>query len=222
MDNPQTAVRNATIAVVAHTKRAEQAHELMESVGAAYMTVDDGTLGCEGNHRKAWDWLNRYAQTEWCVVLEDDAQPVPNFSHQLAQALTYAPTPIVSLYLGRKRPPHWQSAIQHATQKAEHKNASYITAHQLLHAVGVAIHIDLVADMLHNTRNSIRPWDYTVGAYAQHIEEPITYLWPSLVDHADQDTVTKHQDRAPRTPGRTAWKTGSRDVWNPILVEMHQ
>jgi hypothetical protein len=45
----------------------------METVGAAYISIDNGTLGCEGNHRKVWQWLNDHATTKWVVVLEDDA-----------------------------------------------------------------------------------------------------------------------------------------------------
>lgn len=208
------------IGIVAHTARADEAHQLMESVGAAYMSIDNGQLGCEKNHHKTWAWLAEHCKDEYAVVLEDDAQPVPDFKAQLAQALEISPEPIVSLYLGKKRPPHWQSAIQQATQQATKHDASYITAQHLLHAVGVAIHTELLKDMLDHTRNTIRPWDYAIGAYAQQHGHGIAYTWPSLVDHQDADTVTRHKDNAPRTPGRKAWWAGTREVWTPVAVSM--
>ena len=208
------------IGVVAHTARAEAAHRLMETVGAAYMSIDDGTLGCEKNHHKTWTWLAEHNRDEWCVVLEDDAIPVPQFTTQLASALDAAPASIVSLYLGRKRPPHWQNAIDTATHNADQADACWITAPQLIHAVAVAIKTSLIPGMLELTGRSIRPWDYAIGEYAQRNNEPVLYTWPSLFEHADQPTVAKHRDREHRHPGRTAWKTGTRTIWNNTSVNM--
>ena len=42
------------IGIVAHTKRATQTHILMDQVQAAYTNIDDGTLGCDDNHRHVW------------------------------------------------------------------------------------------------------------------------------------------------------------------------
>ena len=210
----------ASIGVVAHTARAEQAHLLMESVGAAYMSVDNGALGCERNHHKTWKWLAEHNDRDWVVVLEDDAIPVEGFAGQLDTALENAPTPIVSLYLGRKRPPHWQNAIEKATTKATETGACWITAPQLLHAVGVAVRTELITDMLDATAKSVRPWDYRIGEYARHIDEQVSYTWPSLLEHADGETVTKHEDRQNRIPGRKAWWTGTREVWTPEQVTM--
>lgn len=205
------------IGIVAHTKRAEKAHKLMETVGAAYMSMDSGQYGCEGNHRRTWEWLNAHNTDGWCVVLEDDACPVEGFT---LDALEAAPSGIVSLYLGKKRPPHWQTKIGYAVEQAEQQDACFITAPTLLHAVAVAIRTDLIPDMLHHTHNTMRPWDYAIGAYAQSISEPVSYTWPSLVDHADGETVTQHPDRQTRTPGRTAWKTGTRTTWTPRAVTL--
>lgn len=213
---------NPTIGIVAHTTRAEQAHQLMETVGAAYISIDNGTLGCEGNHRKVWQWLNDHATTKWVVVLEDDAQPIPDFTQQLGLALESAPTPIVSLYLGKKRPPHWQSRIQAAITQADRVNAHYLTAPSLIHAVALAMKTDLIPALLAATRETPPPWDYTLGAWARTEVHPmpISYTWPSLCDHADQDTVAHHPDNQQRTPGRKAWRTGTRTHWTTQVVTL--
>lgn len=213
---------NHTIGVVAHTSRAEQAHQLFDTVGATYLSMDNGQLGCERNHHQAWAWMNDFARTDWALVLEDDAQPVPDFNHQVGEALAAAPSPIVSLYLGKLRPPHWQTAIQNATKQAGQADANYITATHLLHAVAVAIRTEYIPSLLEHAHTSRRPWDYTIAAWALEHSHGITYTWPSLVDHADgPPAIAKHPDKMTRTPGRKAWKTGSRDTWTQTTVHIN-
>lgn len=213
------------IGIVAHTSREAQAIRLATRIGAMVI-VDDGTLGCEANHHRLWKRMSDISTytgwTGWVVILEDDAQPVDDFRYQLDMALSATPTPIVSLYLGRQRPPHWQPAIHAATDRADQQDACYITATHLLHAVGVAIHTNLIPDMLTHTATYQGPWDYAIGAWAQQAGHTIAYTWPSLVDHADGETIAKHPDKMRRTPGRKAWRTGTRHTWTPTTVTMHQ
>lgn len=207
-----------TTAVVAH--RARQAHaEALADLTSAETFWDDGTLGCEANHRRAWQWLEPKG-TDWGVVLEDDALPVQGFNSQLEQALIAAPTPIVSLYLGRRRPPDWQSNIHRGTTEADKHDAHFITATHLIHAVGVAIRTALIPDMLDHTYQSVRPWDFAIAAWAVTREHMVSYTWPSLVDHRDQGTLFRHKDKMERTPGRVAWRTGTRESWATKAVPM--
>ncbi|AGS82299.1 glycosyltransferase [Mycobacterium phage Bobi] len=192
------------IGIVAHTTRAEQAHQLMETVGAAYMNIDNGALGCENNHRKVWQHLTRH-NTNWLVVLEDDAIPCNNFRDQLHAALTAAPTPVVSLYLGRERPREYQQRIAKATDTTAH----WLTCRRLLHAVGTAIHTDLVPHMLNNLPNG-KPIDEAITTWARRAGHTIAYTWPSLIDHADTPSLTGRRGPA---PGRVAWRHGDRDQW---------
>ena len=92
------------IGIVAHTARAEHAHTLMDQVGAAYISIDNGTLGCNGNHKQVWTWLNNHTD-EWAIVLEDDSLPTPDFRDQASQALKVTPSPVVSFYLGKHHMP---------------------------------------------------------------------------------------------------------------------
>lgn len=185
----------------------------MDTVGAAYMTIDNGKYGCEGNHRRAWEYLAKHNTSEWSIVLEDDAIPVPEgFNEQLAQVLDNAPTPIVSLYLGKLRPPHWQSAIRQAVEQATTQDSHYLVGTHLLHAVAVAIRTDLLADMLTSTATTQHAWDFRIAAWALERGHAVSYTFPSLVDHADGDTVVKHPDGKTRTPGRVAWHTGTQGI----------
>jgi hypothetical protein len=133
----------ASVGVVAHHSRLEIGERLADQVNAEFMTVDKGDIGAGRNHEAAWKWLEG-GDAKWGVVLEDDAKPVVSFRKQLDLALAAAPFPIVSLYLGRARPPHWQNSIASVIASP----ASWLLADELLHHVGVAIPTVLIGTML--------------------------------------------------------------------------
>lgn len=213
------------LAIVAHTARAEQAHHLMDTVGAAYMHIDDGTLGCNKNHVKVWTWLAEHCHTGWATVLEDDAQPIDDFTHQHQQALNAAPadTPAISWYLGRERPPHWQPNINRALKNATADDACWITTQPVLHAVAISIrHHHIPAMLTHIGKLPPRmPIDEAITHWLHNNGKMrCLYSVPSLVDHADGETLFRHPDKHPRTPGRKAHLTGTRTTWTPRTVTM--
>ena len=220
------------IGIVAHTKRAKAAHKLRETVHAAYTTIDSGTLGCRGNHLKAWTWLREHNHNGYSVVIEDDAVPVADFNKHLDEVLALAPTPVVSLYLGKLRPPQYQAWIKYATERADlaEPPASWIISPDLFHAVGVCIRHDLVADMLDSIKDltsiggdmmpTPAPIDQAISWWAKEREHQISYCFPSILDHADGETVEQHADGQPREPGRVAWRTGVREPWTTSKVSM--
>lgn len=206
------------IGVVAHTSRSNLAEALALDVDADVLSVDDGQLGCEGNHAAVWEQLAALP-TGWSVILEDDAQPVDGFAAQLAAALPMAPAPIASLYLGRLRPAPWQRRIRAALDQADTVDAHWIMATRLLHAVGYAIRTELLGSLLRFT--SARPVDEHISRWARQYGYPTCYTVGSLVEHADEPTVIPlHPDRQPRTPGRKAWRLGGHDRWTTTTVTM--
>lgn len=212
-----------SVGVVAHKTRISAATHLADEVRACYVSIDDGALGCEGNHRRVWEYVAAIGGGYWTVVLEDDAVPVDDFAAQLTAVLEHAPTAIVSLYLGRSRPPQWQQRIERATGAAEAANASFIEYGRLLHGVGVAIKTRLVPDMLdtvggHACRTL--PIDEAISAWARANGYRVAYTWPSLVDHADGPTVASHRDRQARIEPRTAWRAGTRAHWGTAQITM--
>lgn len=153
------------------------------------------------------------------MILEDDAVPAPDFTNQLHYALTYAPSPIVSLYLGKQRPPWAQHGIATAINKATTDNADWIISTRLLHAVGYAIKTDLLPSLLAFTTPA--PVDQHITAWATTYGHTVSYTWPSLVDHADLPTVIEqHPDGQPRPPGRTAWTTAPHPTWSTRSVTL--
>lgn len=204
--------RQADIGIVAHTTRFSGL-SLVADVAASVLNVDDGSLGCDGNHRLTWTDL---ASTErpWGVVLEDDALPVADFLDQLDAMLTVAPAPIIGLYLGRSRPPAWQSWVRQQTINADRTGDCFIPGKQrLLHAVGVAICADLIPDML-NRLSYYLPIDEGISAWAKAAGHRTAYCWPSLVDHDDGPTLVCHRDGKPRDEPRVAWWCSRREEWH--------
>lgn len=152
------------------------------------------------------------------MIVEDDAIPVVGFRDQLTDALTVAPAPIVSLYLGRLRPPWAQPAVLAATEAATAENADWIISTHLLHAVGYAIKTELLASLLHYP--TPLPVDQHITRWAQAFGHTIAYTWPSLLDHRDDPTLFDHPDGHPRTAGRIAWKTSPHPTWTPRSVTL--
>lgn len=179
--------------------------------------MDTGLLGCDDNHHHVLTHLAGLPST-WSVVLEDDAIPVDGFRAQLEAALPFSPSPIVSLYLGRLRPPQHQADIQSAVQAATIEDADWIIATRLFHAVGYAIKTELLPSLLNHLSNW--PVDQHISEWAMQRGHTIAYTWPSLVDHADGHPVADHPDGQPRTPGRVAHKTGTKQQWTTESVTL--
>lgn len=205
-----------TIAIVAHTARRTDAEHLAATTNAHYVAMDDGTLGCEGNHRRAWAWHTEHTHTDWAVVLEDDALPVDGFTEQLAAALHVAPTPIVSLYLGTGNPTTWQPRIRRAIDTAG--QANWLLSHTLLHAVAVAIRTELLPIQF----DERMPIDNAISNWAKRNDHLVGYTLPSLVDHADTEPViTQRYDRKPRDLARRAHRVGTRAHWTRQLAPLN-
>lgn len=190
----------------------------MEDVGAVYLSMDNGHLGCESNHTKTWDWMTKHGgAADWQIVLEDDALLCEGFTQQLEQALTVAPTPIVGLYLGCSTPVHWQIPIGQAIQEADQRQAHWIITHSIINAVGVAIRTDLLPIQ----PPTGKPIDEALAQWCKTQGHTVGYTWPSLIDHKDEEPVIKKRaDGMQRTQPRKAWRHGTRDTWSSKSVDM--
>lgn len=203
------------IGIVAHNKRASAAHNLMEATGAAFLSLDNGSKGCNGNHRHVLEWLST-SPTEWVVVLEDDAQPIDDFRTQLDKALTAAPCDIVSLYLGTNYPRLWQRGIQRATTQADQTDSPWLVSEHLLHAVGYCIRTTLVPDLLEALPEM--PIDDAITTWARDQEHHIAYTWPSLCQHQDGESLIG--GRPSRNAARRAHRVGTREGWHGPWVDL--
>ena len=173
-------------AIVAHKARSEAAHALFTAVDAAFLAMDNGSLGCKRNHLRAWTYMTHHNPEPWSIVLEDDCVPVHDFPVQ--QALAAAPAPIVSFYLGTGYPPQMQDRIRQAVAAADREQGHWITGNHL-HGVAVAVRTELLPDMLDWVGKSSQPIDYAIRDWARSRHHDIAFTHPSIVDHADQGSV---------------------------------
>ncbi|ACH62205.1 hypothetical protein MYRNA_238 [Mycobacterium phage Myrna] len=224
------------VAVVGHVDRRGKRDQFLENI-ADRTFEDDGRLGAGRNHLRAWRWLARQEE-EWGVVLEDDAVPVDGLPDQIHSALYVAPTPVVSLYLGRGRPP----GIQHAVQRTlgmisvDGVDPCWLVHPGLAHCVGVAIRTDQIESLIEYMPWHLRsgmPPDEIISRWAQRGPKClVSYTWPSLVDHNDElpttivdrrsmilDEIWGEQDRREEDPPklvRKAWRAERREEWNSL------
>lgn len=197
----------------ADRKRYAMGRSLAEDVEAEALSVDDAGLGTGRNHLRAWSWLAG-GNHRWSVVLEDDAVPVGDFREQLDQILKIAPTPIVSLYLGRSHPPHWQNAIARVISPLD-SDPNFLISFDLLHGVGYAIRTELVEQMIEWVQGWVYlyPIDEAISMWAKSIARPVSYTRPSIVDHLDGPSLHPPTNWQPRDGIRQAWIWDSRDKW---------
>ena len=205
-----------TIGIVAHVDRVEMAHKLADWVRPKLVNVDDGTLGCAGNHAHV---LSKLAEEPgWSVVLEDDAVPLNDFEHDLRQVLELAPEPIVSLYLGTGYP----AEVQKRIFKAMEANTSWITSNRFIHAVGYAIapeiKVPLARWMTKSRRGPGMAPDTAINIWANKHGYRVAYTNPQLVDHRDTRSVIL--TRVGRNRPRHAHNPTPRALWDRSSVEL--
>lgn len=204
-------------AVVAHHSRLPAATDLAKTLDAV-LALDHGDIGAGANHLRAWE-LTETLDADWAAVVEDDALPVPGAPEQALHALTAAPTPVVSFYLGTTRPRRWQERIAPAIATADRAGACWLTTTHAIHAVAIALHTSVREDWLDFAHTSPLPIDERMAAWCIARGHRVAYTWPSLFDHEDGGTLVEHANPTPAGP-RKAWRTGTRDTWTSKAVKL--
>lgn len=213
------------LGVVAHVERQYQIDNLSADLEPEVIEVDDGSRGVGGNHIDTLKALRRKDPDTWLVVMEDDAQPVPYFHEQVADALRVAPTPIVSFYCGSGYPAQYQALFTEAIQT--HEEACWLLHPQLRHGVCYAIHPMISRAVIIRMEKLITQQyapDDAITKWALENRTEVAYSNPSLVNHEDGPTVIDyrmhlgHVGAAGRKRPRKAHRVGTRLTWNDNSV----
>lgn len=200
-----------TIQIVIPTVRSrlETAHSLALRTGGEIIVdpLGDGSeRSATDNHVRAMQYAD--PSSEWIVILEDDADPIDNFTDVLREQLSSIDADkIVSLYLGKQRPPSIQPTLERTIASAP-EDTSWLVTRMLYWGVGVCIPGKDAESVADHVLTSSRPWDTSVGHWALTHRRQVWYSWPSLVDHLDGETSIHHADGMARPEGRHAWRTG--------------
>jgi hypothetical protein len=202
-----------SVGIVAHEKRIGMAEKLRANVHAYHVSYDNGLKGCEGNHLELLKCMS-VTGADWICVLEDDAVPCQGFRQQLHDALTFAPAPIVGLYLGTGNPSY---DAQRQIRQAVLKPAAWIMADCLVSAVGFAVKGEMVHALIEDLPLLEGEFPLRITRWAQTFDQQICYTNPSLVNHADVEPIGPHSvDRLERK----AWRFGTREDWHTPSVDL--
>lgn len=200
---------------MAHPSRGQMAGRLAEEVDADRIIVDWGQEGELSTGIKTWDTLADL-DTDWSIVLQDDALPVLDFRKHAALALSRAPQTAVSFYVGTCRPR--QRQVREAIDEADRLDAPWLQADRMLWGPGIAMPTSAIPALVEYWANGRDPaYDQRIGFFWQRQGIPINYTWPSLVDHADGGSLVQKRD----VPcPRVAHRIGTRESWEGPVVRI--
>jgi len=186
-----------SVSVMAHPVRRPLVEELLAQLGDVPVSWDSNPEPSPEPQRR-WATGRRAfeladPQSDWHVVVQDDALVSENFREGLARALDHAPFGvIVSPYLGTKRPS--QQSVQRAIQKAEKAGSSWTTMSGLNWGVAIAVPTVSIPHMLAwCDEQTTMPYDTRIGRfYRDQLGWECWYTWPSLVDHREGPSICGH------------------------------
>ncbi|WP_137843847.1 hypothetical protein [Microbacterium sp. 2FI] len=155
------------------------------------------------------------------LIVQDDAVPVPDLRAHLEAAIASQPHGPMSLYLGTGPSGRRRLRNQAAIRTADDATSTWIGIPEMLHGVAIVLPVADIAPMLRWAEGRREPYDARIGKFYRHHGRPrVLYTWPSLVDHADGDTlIAVRPDRQLRTYPRVAYRHGAPARWTDHTVE---
>ena len=198
-----------SIAICTHHSRKEMAWRLQDKL-ACPISYDDGSLGSALNHDETLR-IAGVGSSDWVIAMEDDAQPVDDFYVEAARALSVAPEPIVALYYG------YIGDDRELGRMLAEDDCHWLVSTALSNTVCTCIRRDfypafMEAVSIGTATASDMKYEQAAKSIGQH---RFAYSYPSLVEHADEQTV--HYTGADHVE-RHAYRVGTRGIWDGSRV----
>lgn len=194
-----------SVSVMAHPDRTDGVRSLLAALGRDVPVSWDDEGPVSGNADRIWRnaraaWEMRAPDSDWHILLQDDALVCDYFLAGMDAALRHVQGPaVVSPYLGMGG---YQTARwRNLAERAAREKAAFVRTGSLRWGVCIALPTLLIPDMIAygDTRANV-PDDMRVAGWAERRRYDVWYTWPSLVDHASVPSLTKH-----RAKDRRAW-----------------
>jgi hypothetical protein len=174
------------------------------------------------------EWLNgcnalssgRYQDSDWHIVLQDDAVISDSFYENALKALRTTPErSLVSFYLGTSVPK--KQAVERSLKRAENAKASWLTYDTLLWGVCIAVPSGIIGEMIDDIeadpKTYNQPYDFRIGNWCKRHNVPVYYSVPSIVDHLDEASLLPgKENKPPRKAHR--YEPNKTDFNNKVII----
>lgn len=191
-----------SLSVMAHPEREVAVTELLDSLGGAAGEIPvswDSEGPASGNADRVWRnaraaWGMHDPDADWHVLLQDDAIVCRDFVLGMREALRYAPEKIavVSPYLGAGRTV--SNRWDRIAARADEIGARWVRTNKVMWGVCLAVPTRAIGDMIaYADRRQGVPDDMRVAGWASTGGLEVWYPWPSMVDHRQVPSLTKHK-----------------------------
>lgn len=185
-------------AIQAHPDRTPDVIDLRERLDRDVPVAWDDEGPPSGNSdrvwrtaRRAWEMFNPAA--DYHVLIQDDAIVCDDFLAGLERALEHVPEEsLVCPYLGMggMTPARWLVMAA----RADDQGASWVRANKLMWGVCIVAPTALIPQMLSDCdRRTGVPDDMRISGWFERRGQECWYTWPSLVDHRNVPSLTKHR-----------------------------
>jgi hypothetical protein len=188
---------NLSVSVMAHPVRRPLVEQLLEQLGDVPVSWDKHAEPSTDPRRR---WATGRAafeladpDSDWHVVVQDDAIVSDRFVEGLASALKNVPYgAVVSCYLGTGRPA--QTKATQGVARAEKAGVPWVVLDEIKWGVGIAVPTATIPAMLEWCDGQpTMPYDARIGRYyASQLGWQAWYTWPCLVDHRQGPSICGH------------------------------
>lgn len=207
-----------SIAVMAHPDRAKEADKLFRKLGKFYSRAlvfdkdnNEWNTGVEA--------LHAHTDSDYHVIIQDDAIIGPKFFENVFRAILYAPqNTALSFYTGKVRP--FPKRVATAVATARNVNASYLQWDRLGWGVCFSLPTYQIDQMLGYVKGSSLPFDQRISLFYNRYKLPVFYTNPSLVNHDYKlgSLIKNDYNQEPRVAHY--FEPEEVEVWNERVVQI--